>query len=136
VLKETSAGGLVVRAGKVLMIKVENLEGDIRWTFPKGHLEAGEGPRQAALREVEEETGWACRIRAPLTTARYHFLRNGQEVSKQVRWYLMAPLKKVGSRDGDEIMAVRWAALAAARRLISYPSDIELFEALRKRGQA
>ncbi|MCX5797156.1 MAG: NUDIX domain-containing protein [Elusimicrobia bacterium] len=135
-LKEISAGGLVVREGKVLLVKVENLEGEVRWTFPKGHLEAGEGPRQAALREVEEETGWACRIQAPLTTARYRFLRHGREVSKQVRWYLMAPLEKVGSRDGDEIMAVRWAAFAAARKLISYRSDIELFEAFHKRGAA
>jgi ADP-ribose pyrophosphatase YjhB (NUDIX family) len=128
-LKESSAGGLVVRAGKVLLVKVENLQGEVRWTFPKGHLEAGEGARQAALREVEEETGWACRIRAPLTTARYRFFRHGREVSKQVRWYLMAPLKKTGARDGEEIMAVRWETLAKAERLLRYPSDFQLLEA-------
>jgi ADP-ribose pyrophosphatase YjhB (NUDIX family) len=134
--KEVSAGGLVVREGQVLLVKVENLQGEIRWTFPKGHLEPGEGARQAALREVEEETGWACRILEPLTTARYHFFRKGREVAKQVKWYLMAPLRKTGRRDPDEIMAVRWAGLAAARQLISYPSDIELFESYRKRGGA
>jgi diadenosine hexaphosphate hydrolase (ATP-forming) len=133
VLKEISAGGLVVREGKMLLVQVENLEGEVRWTFPKGHLEAGEGCRQAALREVEEETGWACRIRKPLTTARYRFMRNGREVCKQVKWYLMAPVKKVGSRDGSEIMAVRWVSFAAARKLIIYPSDLELFEAFCKR---
>ena len=135
-LKESSAGGLVVREVKVLLVKVENLEGKILWTFPKGHLEAGEGSRQAALREVEEETGWACRIREPLTTARYRFFRHGREVAKQVRWYLMAPLKKTGSRDADEILAVRWAGFATVRELINYRSDIELFEAFRKRGGA
>ena len=135
-LKETSAGGLVVREGKVLLIKVENLEGRILWTLPKGHLEAGEGSRQAALREVEEETGWACRIRERLSTARYHFLRHGREVSKQVRWYLMAPVKKVGSRDGEEIMAVRWVALAGAVKILRYRSDLELLAAFHKRGGA
>ena len=135
-LKESSAGGLVVRAGKVLLVKVENLEGEVRWTFPKGHLEAGEGARQAALREVEEETGWACRIKVPLTTARYRFFRGERQVDKQVRWYLMAPLKKTGGRDGEEIMAVRWAGVAAAGKLIRYPSDIALLEAFRKRGGA
>ena len=134
--KEVSAGGLVVRAGKVLLVKVENLEGVIRWTFPKGHLEPGETARRAALREVEEETGWACRIRGPLTTARYHFVRNGREVSKQVHWYLMAPVKKTGSRDPEEIMAVRWAALSRAAQLIAYPSDRELLGAFFKRSKA
>ncbi|OGS37962.1 MAG: hypothetical protein A3J82_02080 [Elusimicrobia bacterium RIFOXYA2_FULL_69_6] len=132
--KEVSAGGLVVRDGKALLVKVENLEGEVRWTFPKGHLEAGEGPRQAALREVEEETGWACRIQRPLTTARYRFLRDGREVSKQVRWYLMTPLRRTGSRDPEEILAVRWAGLDAARKLISYPSDLELFAVYRRGG--
>ena len=137
-LKEVSAGGLVVRGGKVLMVQMENLQGDVVWTFPKGHLEKGEGSRQAALREVEEETGWACRIRAPLMTARYHFLRNGQEVSKQVKWYWMAPVEKVGSRDSDEIMAAKWVAISRASRLLAYPSDFELFRAgldkIRKQG--
>ncbi len=135
-LKETSAGGLVVRAGKVLLVKVENLEGEVRWTFPKGHLEQGEGSRQAALREVEEETGWACRIQKPLATAQYHFLRRGSEVSKQVKWYLMTPLKKTGSQDPNEIMAVRWAPLARAAELIRYPSDRELLDAFLKRSAA
>jgi ADP-ribose pyrophosphatase YjhB (NUDIX family) len=134
VLREVSAGGLVVRDGKVLLVRVENLQGEVRWTFPKGHLEAGEGPRQAARREVEEETGWACRIRGALGTARYRFRRGAREVSKQVRWYLMTPLRRTGSRDPDEVLAVRWAALGAARRLISYPSDIALLDAYQRRG--
>ena len=135
-LKEISAGGLVVREGKALLVKVENLEGDIIWTFPKGHLEAGEGSRQAALREVEEETGWACRIQERLSTASYQFSRNGRDVAKQVKWYLMAPLKKVGSRDGAEILAVRWVALADAAQLLRYPSDFELLKAFHERGGA
>lgn len=133
-LKEVSAGGLVVREGKVLMVKVENLSGEVVWTFPKGHLEAGEGSRQAALREVEEETGYACRIRAPLTTARYRFRRGEYEVDKQVKWYLMAPLRKVGSRDAEEVMAVSWVALGAVEARLRYASDRELMAAFRERG--
>ncbi|MFA6002504.1 MAG: NUDIX domain-containing protein [Elusimicrobiota bacterium] len=131
--KEISAGGLVVRDGKALMVKVENLLGEVVWTFPKGHLEVGEGPRQAALREVAEETGYACRILAPLTTVRYRFRRGDCEVDKRVKWYLMTPLKKVGSPDADEVMAARWVELGAAAARLKYASDIKLLAAFRER---
>ena len=131
-LEEISSGGFVVRDGQVLMIEVENLLGEIVWTFPKGHLEKGEGPRQAALREVEEETGWACRIQSLLMTARYHFLRNGQEVSKQVKWYGMEPVKKTGSRDSDEVMAVKWVKLEQVLAMLTYPSDFRLLDVFKK----
>jgi len=132
--KEVSAGGLAERGGKLLLIKVTNLQGEVVWTFPKGHLEKGETARQAALREVEEETGWSCRIQRRLMTARYRFLRRGRQVSKRVEWYLMEPLRKTGGRDQDEVMAVRWVSRAAARRLLSYPSDQALLEAFGRRG--
>jgi len=135
-LKEVSAGGLVVRAGRTLLIRVTNLQGEVVWTFPKGHLEPGESARQAALREVAEETGWVCRIQKPLTTARYRFFRGEREVAKQVKWYLMTPLRKAGGRDPDEVMAVRWTALAAVAKLLRYPSDINLLEAFRRKAGA
>lgn len=61
-LFEYSAGGLIVRKTKILMVQVRNLEGHIVWTFPKGHIEKGETEEQTALREVYEETGWKCKI--------------------------------------------------------------------------
>jgi len=134
--KELSAGGLVLARERVLVIKVTNLKGEVVWTFPKGHLEPGEDSRGAALREVQEETGWSCRILAPLSTARYHFRRAGRTVAKSVDWFLMTPLKKAGRRDPAEIMAVRWAPLATVRRLLRYASDFELLEAYGRRPDA
>jgi len=52
-MTEQSAGGIVVRGAQVLMIR----DRYGRWTFPKGHIEAGETPKEAAVREVLEETG-------------------------------------------------------------------------------
>lgn len=54
VQKATSAGGVIIREGKILVVKFPNNDGV---TFPKGHIEEGETDEEAALREVQEETG-------------------------------------------------------------------------------
>lgn len=48
---------LLVKDGKVLMGLRKGSRGDGSWGFPGGRMELGELPRQAAKREVEEETG-------------------------------------------------------------------------------
>ncbi|MBI3547887.1 MAG: NUDIX domain-containing protein [Elusimicrobia bacterium] len=111
---------------------MENLRGEVVWTFPKGHLEKGETPRQAALREVEEETGWRCRIKAPLTLVRYHFTRKKRLVSKRVRWYTMEAEVKRGEPDADEVLACRWTSPAEARRKLRYPGDQRLVDLVSK----
>ena len=55
-----AAGGVVVRgAGAAARIAVIHRPKYEDWTLPKGKLDPGEGFEQAALREVEEETGLA-----------------------------------------------------------------------------
>lgn len=126
---EVSAGGLVRRDQDILMVKVKNLRGQIVWTFPKGHLEAGENAEAAALREVEEETGWRCRLDEPLMEVRYMFQREGRLVSKTVHWYLMTPLEHTGAKDPDgEIMDARWTPLEQARSLVVYDSDKKILQ--------
>lgn len=121
--KEFAAGGIVGRAGKVLLVEVENLKGEIVWTFPKGHLEKGETWAAAALREVEEETGWKCRSLGLLSNVTYWFQRKGRLVFKRVRWYKMAPVKKTGKPDADEIRKTKWIDAKKAGKLLSYQSD-------------
>lgn len=126
--REYSSGGLVHKDDKVLLVKVKNLKGETVWTFPKGHLEKGETARQAALREVEEETGWRCAAREPLMTARYFFFRGGERIAKRVAWYRMEPEEKVGRPDADEILASKWLKASAAMKQIRYPSDKKLLK--------
>jgi ADP-ribose pyrophosphatase YjhB (NUDIX family) len=124
--KEYAAGGIVEKNGKILLVKVTNLQGEVVWTFPKGHLEKKETPLKAALREVEEETGWKCRSIGPLALIRYRFNRNGRPVAKKVRWYRMEPLEKTGRPDEVEIMKTKWVVKRAAKKALSYPSDLRL----------
>lgn len=124
--KEYAAGGVVEKNGKILLVKVTNLQGKVVWTFPKGHLEKNETPLKAALREVEEETGWRCRKVSSLALVRYRFNRNGRPVAKKVRWYRMEPLEKTGRPDEVEIMKTKWVSRSATAKCLSYPSDLRL----------
>lgn len=124
--KEFAAGGIVGKGGKVLLVKVTNLQGDVVWTFPKGHLEKGETPLAAALREVEEETGWRCRKTGPLALVTYRFKRSGRPVFKTVRWYRMEPVEKTGRPDEAEIMKTKWVDSGKAAAKLTYPSDLKL----------
>ena len=121
--KEYAAGGIVGRGGKILLVQVRNLKGEIVWTFPKGHLEKKETWLAAALREVEEETGWKCRSRGPLANVTYRFERDGKPVFKRVRWYEMEPVAKTGRPDADEIRRTKWVDARTAAKSLSYPSD-------------
>lgn len=123
---ERAAGGVVGRDGKVLLVQVKNLEGRIVWTFPKGHLEKGEGWLDAALREVEEETGWKCRKTGPLSSVSYRFERGGKPVAKRVRWYRMEPVRRTGKPDAEEIRRIKWVPARGAAKALSYPSDLRL----------
>jgi len=140
-IDEKSAGGLVLKGlspnPKILMIQVKNLVGKIVWTFPKGHLEQGETPIQAALREVEEETGWKCALTSSgkkkyFEKVHYQFFRGTKLVKKVVTWYLMTPQQKTGEKDIEEVIKVRWVSLEKAKDLLQYPSDNKLLKKLDK----
>ena len=96
------------------------------WGLPKGKLEEGESAEQAALREVEEETGLWCRLGGELPTTTYN---DGAGRPKSVRYWAM-------TQAGGELAAAhevddaRWALLEQARRRLTYPRDVVVLEAL------
>jgi 8-oxo-dGTP diphosphatase len=62
-ISRLAAYGVIRREDRVLLCRVSagNLGAGL-WTLPGGGMEFGESPEEAAMREVEEETGYAARI--------------------------------------------------------------------------
>jgi 8-oxo-dGTP diphosphatase len=96
------------------------------WSLPKGKLGPGESWEDAALREVEEETGLRCELVEELEPARY---RDRRGRSKLVRWWLMRPLEGEFT-PGDEVDQLRWLEPTVAVDELDYEHDRELVRSL------
>src|SRR4051794_22587900 len=118
-----AAGGVVERDGRVLVVHRPRYDD---WSFPKGKLDEGEAFEDAALREVEEETGFRCSLGRELPSIRYEV--NGRP--KLVRYWLMAPGAELEFAPNDETDSIRWVTPDEARALLSYDRDRDLLAAL------
>jgi 8-oxo-dGTP pyrophosphatase MutT (NUDIX family) len=86
-----SAGGVVTDgAGRVLLIE-RTIKGVHEIRLPKGHIDPGETPEDAGLREVCEETGYCdLAIVQDLGWRVVSFETNRERVTRDERYYLMA----------------------------------------------
>ena len=120
---EVSAGGIVFRrlaesGPRFLLIK----DSYDNWGFPKGHLENGESPADAAFRETGEETGLSRLIlQGPIRVIDWHFRFRGRHIHKYCHFFLFE------SPDGDPcpqldegITACQWRTLEEALDSLSY----------------
>ena len=89
------------------------------WTMPKGKLEPGETLEAAALREVEEETGWQCSLGRYV--GRVHYI-DSRRRPKVVYYWLMERLSGEFRRT-IEIDELAWLPVEEALERLSYPHD-------------
>ena len=119
---ETSAGGVVVRCSsdgpRVLVIR----DPYKHWSFPKGHIDDGESPEEAARREVLEETGLSgLTIHHTLSVIDWYFRHKGQPIHKYCHYFLFeSPSGEPRPQLDEGITACRWVPMEEALELLRY----------------
>ena len=124
----------MVRGEEVLLISPR----PARWQLPKGHVEPGEDPPAAAVREVREETGVTARIVAPLPDICYTYAAGRRlRIRKRVDYYLMAYVDG-SERDADprEVLQARWVPWDEALELLSFGNERAVATEARRKAAA
>ena len=126
--RETSAGGVVFRmtpaesgaTARPLFLLIRDSYRN--WGFPKGHVEEGERPEAAALREVGEETGLTgMSLRGPVDTIDWYFRFRGRLIHKVCHFFLIeTDQAETSPQRAEGITACRWAPFDEACEVISY----------------
>jgi ADP-ribose pyrophosphatase YjhB (NUDIX family) len=129
-VEEVSAGGLVVdKSGEMgLLIGRIDKRGRMLWSLPKGHIEAGESPEEAALREVREETGIKSSITRSLGVIDFWFMAEGKRIHKTVHHFLFT--EKSGKLEAQisEVDDVKWFPLDDIAKTLAYPDERKLIQ--------
>ncbi|HEX2498460.1 MAG TPA: NUDIX hydrolase [Actinomycetes bacterium] len=133
-VEETSAGGLVVDTAveppQAVLIGKRDRSGQLLWSLPKGHVEAGETAEQAAAREVEEETGIKARVIAPLGEIDYWFVFAGRRIHKTVHHFVFEAVDGELSDHDIEVDAVEWVPLSEVAGRLAYADERQLLTKL------
>ena len=123
---------------RAALIARHDRRGRLVWSLPKGHLELGESPEEAAVREVEEETGIRGRVLGHLGTIDFWFVAEQRRVHKTVHHYLLEAEGGELSDADVEVVEVAWVPLEDVPARLAYADERRLVarvpEVLDERG--
>lgn len=125
-----AAGGVPMRQrdGRTQLLLIHRPRHD-DWTLPKGHIEPGEHPLVAAVREVTEETGLVVRLGPPLPALAYPL---ANDRTKLVRFWAAVPLEGQPDTptpiDVNEVDRVAWVEAADAYDSLTYEDDRQIVD--------
>jgi ADP-ribose pyrophosphatase YjhB (NUDIX family) len=126
----THAGGVVYRrreTGAVEYLLVEAKDDYKQLVLPKGHIEAGENSREAAVREVHEETGVWGRIIADLGPITF----TSDATAMTTQFFLMEYAGRGLSQEASR--EYRWLPFEEARAAATYPETQDLLKSAQQR---
>jgi 8-oxo-dGTP pyrophosphatase MutT (NUDIX family) len=119
----TAAGGVVVD-GAHLLVLARPSRGEVR--LPKGHIDGGETPAEAALREVGEESGyWGLEVLADLGTQIVEFDYQGQHIIRKEHYFLMTLGERTARQPAENQFEPRWVSWEQALEALSFEGEVE-----------
>jgi 8-oxo-dGTP pyrophosphatase MutT (NUDIX family) len=129
VIREFSAGGVVVRRMQgrpfVAVVRVR----DQILALPKGHPDGEESAAEAAQREVREETGLEAEVVERLGDVKYWYVRGGERVMKIVAFFLFRYRSGSVENHDHEVEEALWIPLDEAPRRLAYKGEREMASA-------
>ena len=116
-----SSGGVIFRNAngdfEVALVSRRNI-----WCLPKGLIEENETAEEAALREVQEETGLKGEIVSKIGEVSYSFFRK-QRYFKTVHFYLLRFVGGSMEAHDSEMERVKWFPIADAIKVLTYVNE-------------
>ncbi len=109
-ITEKSCGCIILKAGQVLLISARNDDGELFWSFPKGHQEPGETDIQTAVRETKEEIGIDVKIIDQTPIKAGHFIHN-HTAYKEIILFIAKPTSNNLKLQSDEVEIAQWILL-------------------------
>lgn len=109
------AAAVIVKSGRVLLVRRRVKEGSLSWQFPAGQIEAGETAGQAAVREAGEEVGLTVTEAATLGE-RVH------PATGRTMFYVACDVVDGDARvvDNEELVELAWAAQGQLAEYVPY----------------
>ena len=129
---EVSAGGLVVDKTGTKGLLIGRLDPKdasherLLWSLPKGHIEDGESPEQAAIREVAEEAGIKSEITRSLGVIDFWFMASGKRIHKTVHHFLFTEVGGKLAPQVTEVDDVGWFPIDEIVSKLAYPDERKL----------
>lgn len=124
--REKSCGALVYRqkdSKQPELLLIKHRYGG-HWSFPKGHVEAGENEVETALREVSEETGLSVRLMDGFRECVEYYPK--PNVKKQVVYFLGYAEDDNVQKQDEEVSEIKWLGLDEAFSAVTFKNDKNL----------
>ena len=128
-----AAGGIVFYNNLIVIVKNKRHGEDSDnsfWGYPNGHLEDGEKPSVAALREVYEETGFKVKLAndTPIAESRYEITLENEVINKTVWFYEMEVIKAFDKEPDNEIDELAVLGYEDALKLLTFEEDKKILK--------
>lgn len=126
-----ASGGVVLKDGKSLFMFRRKI-----WDLPKGKLDKGENSREAAVREIQEETGVKVKVKYKLCTTWHTYTFNNNRILKRTKWYLCDCIddSRISPQAEEQIEKLEWFTPTEAKSILinSYSSIRYVIDSVKK----